>query len=112
MPAGMDRAAYMDALQGMGGGGGPETPQSELMEMEEGAVASEFDKDVDPTSQEGETFFVDPDMLPGECKKGQKVIVHATVTSKGSKIGLTPSEIEYNNSDDDEEDQEEYDDEE
>jgi len=51
--------------------------------------------DKNPMSQDGETLFVDPALFSSEKepKKGDKVLIRATVLSIGSKIALTPSEV-------------------
>ncbi len=51
--------------------------------------------DMNPTSQNGDTFFMSPDMLPEgyKCQVGDELMVRMAVKSKGSKIGLTPVEV-------------------
>ena len=51
---------------------------------------------MDPTSQDGDTFFVPAEMMPdGKCEPGMEVMVKSRIVNKGSKVGLTPIEISY-----------------
>ncbi len=54
--------------------------------------------DMNPTSQDGDTFFMDPALLPEghKCKVGEELLLRVSVKSKGSKIGVTPIEVVEN----------------
>ena len=45
-------------------------------------------------SKDGQTVFIDADLFPGDCEIGDKYEIIATVVSKGTKIGLTPEDVE------------------
>lgn len=101
MPANpmMEKSAFLEALRS------PQPQQEDALALEAGDnlsddLLTDMQTDEDPTTQEGDTFFLDPEMWPmGKWKKGQTVTVRAKVNSLGSKIGLTPLEVEYNNPD-------------
>lgn len=44
-------------------------------------------------SKDGETLYIDEDLFPGNCKVGEQVKIVGTVTSLGTKIGVTPEEV-------------------
>ncbi len=44
-------------------------------------------------SADGKTLFIDKDMFPDNCKIGDEVLIHATVTKHGAKYGVVPGEI-------------------
>ena len=52
-------------------------------------------KNVNPMTQEGETFFLDPSMLPQgkKCKEGDELLLKVRVGKSGSKIAVTPLEV-------------------
>ena len=51
--------------------------------------------DVNPMTQEGDVFFLDPAMLPAgsNCKEGDEIMLKARVGKPGSKIPCTPLEV-------------------
>lgn len=44
-------------------------------------------------SRDGETLYIDSDLFPGDCKVGERVKIVGTVTSLGTKFGVTPEEV-------------------
>lgn len=110
---GMDRNAFLAALSS------PDPAAEDALALQAGGqlaqdLRADMDTDEDPTTQEGDDFFLDPETWPlDKWKKGQMVTVRARVQSIGSKIGLTPVAVEYDNSDEDSQDSEDtdYDDE-
>jgi hypothetical protein len=93
MPPMNPSAAYAAALGGPQGM--PEMGMGEEMAMPEGAaVMPRTPKDVNPMTQQGDVFFLDPAMLPEgkKVKVGDKIMLQASVQSIGSKIGLIPEE--------------------
>ncbi len=60
-----------------------ETEENEGLPMEDPRNAS----------KDGETLYIDQDLFPGDCKVGEMVHIIGTVTSLGSKIGVTPDEV-------------------
>lgn len=48
---------------------------------------------VNPMTQQADVFFLDPALFEDGCKVGDEVMLKAKVTSKGSKVALTPLEI-------------------
>lgn len=103
----MDKAAFLQALAS------PSPAAEDDMAMQGGdqmamGLLEEMNEDIDPTTQDGDVFFLDPDMWPeGKWKKGQTITVKARVESIGSKIGLTPVEVDYNMADENDQDSEE-----
>lgn len=103
---GMDKNAFLAALHS------PNPGAEDALAMQGGDKLAEdlrmdMEQDEDPTTQDGNNFFLDPEMWPmGKWKKGQVVTVKARVESLGSKIGLTPLEVEYNNPDENSQDSE------
>lgn len=57
-------------------------------------MREDLEEDVDPTTQDGDTIFLDPEMVGESLKKGQQITLNCTVKSIGSKIGLTPVGVE------------------
>ena len=109
------RQAYLQAM--MGGGGvaqAPPVPQAPPMPapvapqdpMSDPAKEQEFIEemtvDQDPTSQDADNYYADPELFDKEPQKGDKVNITMKVQSLGSKIGLTPLDVEYISDEEDE----------
>ncbi len=77
-------SAYSQALQAP-----PPMPQAS------GAapIAAKVPQNINPMTQQGDIFFLDPAMFEQGCKVGDEVLLKAKVQSKGSKVGLSPVEI-------------------
>lgn len=78
--------AYAQALQG------GTIPQEEAPQA---VPQAEKPVNINPMTQQGDEFFLDP-MLLGDgpkCKVGEEIMVKAKVQSVGSKIGAVPVEV-------------------
>lgn len=87
-------SAYGAALSGPPAGAPP--PMAPPPQMPPDATpAPRVPANVNPMTQQGDTFFLDPGMFENgeKCEVGDEVMLKATIQSKGSKIGLTPVEI-------------------
>lgn len=69
-------------------------PEMDLM-AKYAAAKPKTPVDMNPTSQDHDTYFMSPDLLPEgkKCQVGDEILVRMAVKSKGSKIGLTPIEV-------------------
>lgn len=102
MPSAKD--AFLEAL----GGGGPKQAPADLQMESDDTLApmeliEESQEDMDPTTQEGDTIFLDPEMFAKKPKKGQEFDLRVRVEGIGSKISLTPLEVSDTPSDENEE---------
>lgn len=74
----------------------PTAPAQTAPAMPAGAVAApRTPVDSLPMTQQADTFFLDPSMLPEgmECKEGDELLLKTKVGKPGSKIPLTPIEV-------------------
>ena len=89
-------AMMLQALQGY-----KRKPMPNPMEQAEEEDVEEAEgmpmEDPRDSNKDGTTLYLDEDLFPEGCKVGKQVKIIATVTSMGTKIGVTPDEVEpYN----------------